>query len=99
MVEHPEDIDMTTRWILGIGAYVVLAAGAVAGNLAVMGNECLHCRLMAAGATASTAPKDTRKIMRYHGVNALKTVNDQNFVLYNGKWRKVGAPGRTLARG
>ena len=53
--------------------YLALAAGYVTGELAIRESRCLHCRLASAGVTDPMASKSTRKVMRYHGVTALKT--------------------------
>ena len=42
-----------------------------------------------AGIKSPDAPKSVRKIMKYHGVNVLKTSNEENFILHKGRWEKV----------
>jgi hypothetical protein len=74
---------------IGISAYLLLAAGIMAGESEVMDRNCVHCRLQMAGIKSPDAPKSVRKIMRYHGVNVLKTSNEENFILYKGRWEKV----------
>jgi hypothetical protein len=83
-------------WFLGLAVYLFLAAGTVMGGLAVMDNECMGCRLHSAGVSTTTASRETRRIMRYYGVSALKMVNDRAYVLIAGKWRRVD-PARPLA--
>ncbi len=83
-------VDMKSIMVsIGISAYLLLSAGIVAGELEVMNRHCVHCRLEMAGIKSPDAPKSVRKIMRYHGVNVLKTSNDENFILQKGHWERV----------
>lgn len=74
---------------IAVSTYLLVAVGMVAGDLEVMTRHCVHCRLELAGIKSSDAPKSIRKIMRYHGVNVLKISNEENFILYKGRWEKV----------
>ncbi len=74
---------------IAISTYLLLAAGIVAGDSEIMERNCLHCRLQMAGIKSPDASKSVRKMMKYHGVNVLKTSNEENFILYKGRWEKV----------
>ncbi len=74
---------------IAISTYLLLSAGIVAGEVEVMDHDCVQCRLALAGIKSPDAPKSVRKIMKYHGVNVLKTSNEENFILYKGRWEKV----------
>ncbi len=78
---------------IAISTYLLFAVGVIAGELEVMDRNCVQCRLEMAGIKSPDAPKSVRKIMRYHGVNVLKTSNEENFILLKGRWEKVN-PGR-----
>ena len=85
-----EGVDMKSIMLsIAISTYLLLAVGVVAGESEVMDRNCAHCRLLQAGIRTPDAPKSVRKIMKYHGVNVLKTSNEQNFILYKGRWEKV----------
>ena len=87
-----EGVDLQSIMLsLGLSTYLLLAVGIVAGELQVMERECVQCRLEMAGVRAPEAPKSVRKLMKYHGVNVLKTHNDENFILHKGRWEKVSA--------
>lgn len=87
-----EGVDLKSILLsIGISTYLLLAAGIVAGQLEVMERNCVHCRLEMAGVRAPDAPKSVRKLMKYHGVNVLKTHNDENFILYKGRWEKLSS--------
>ena len=89
-----EGVDMKSVMLsVAVSTYLLLAVGIVAGESEVMDRHCVHCRLARAGIKSPDAPKSVRKIMRYHGVNVLKTNNEENFILYKGRWEKV-SPGR-----
>ncbi len=74
---------------IALSSYLLLSVGVVAGEIEIMDRSCVHCRLEMAGIKSSDAPKSVRKLMKYHGVNVMKTHNDENFVLYKGRWEKV----------
>ncbi len=74
---------------IAISTYLLLAAGIVAGETEVMDRNCVHCRLQMAGIKSPDAPKSVRKMMKYHGVNVLKTSNEEHFILHKGRWEKV----------
>ena len=74
---------------IAISTYLLFAVGVVAGEMEVMDRNCVQCRLEMAGIKSPDAPKSVRKIMRYHGVNVLKTSNEENFILHKGHWAKV----------
>ena len=74
---------------IAISSYLLFAVGVVAGEMEVMDRDCVHCRLELAGIKSPDASKSVRKMMRYHGVNVLKTSNEENFILYKGRWEKV----------
>lgn len=85
-----EGVDMKSIMLsIGISTYLLLAVGIVAGESEVMDRHCVQCRLERAGIKSPDAPTSVRKIMRYHGVNVLKTNNEQNFILNKGRWEKV----------
>lgn len=85
-----EGVDLKSILLsIGLSTYLLLAVGIVAGELEVMARDCVHCRMEMAGVRAPEAPKSVRKLMRYHGVNVLKTHNDENFILHKGRWEKV----------
>ena len=85
-----EGIDMRSILLsIAISSYMLLAVGVVAGEIEVMDRDCVHCRLEMAGIKSPDAPKSIRKIMKYHGVNVMKTNNEENFILYKGRWEKV----------
>ena len=76
---------------IGLSIYLLLSAGIVAGELAVMERNCVQCRMEMAGVKTPEAPRSVRNLMRYHGVKVLKTQNAENFILHKGRWEKVGA--------
>ncbi|MGE5190506.1 MAG: hypothetical protein ACM3NF_10655 [Gemmatimonadota bacterium] len=87
-----EGVDVKSIMLsIGISTYLLLSAGVVAGELAIMDRNCVQCRMEMAGVRTPEAPKSVRKLMRYHGVNVLKTQNSENFILHKGRWEKVGA--------
>lgn len=90
-----EDALKTFILIVLSSLYIALAAGYVTGELAVRESRCLHCRFASAGVTTPTASASTRKVMRYHGVSVLKTVHEDTYVLFRGKWIRVGERGGT----
>ncbi len=67
---------------IAISTYLLVAVGVVAGDMEVMDRDCVKCRLEMAGVHSPDASKSIRKMMRYHGVNVLKTNNEENFILY-----------------
>lgn len=74
---------------IGLSTYVLLSLGFLAGELEKYESGCLHCRLKSAGITSTTASRSARKLMRYHGVKVMKTVNDEAYILYKGKWERI----------
>ncbi len=74
---------------IAISAYLLVAVGVVAGDMEVMDRDCVHCRFELAGIHSPDVSKSVRKIMKYHGVNVLKTSNEENFILYKGRWERV----------
>ncbi len=76
---------------IALSSYLLFAAGIVAGESEVMDRNCVHCRLQMAGIKSPDASKSIRKMMKYHGVNVLKTNNEENFILNKGRWEKVSA--------
>lgn len=74
---------------LGFAFYLLLGFGIVAGELEALEGKCLHCRLKSAGVTTTVASRSTRNVMKYHGVRLIKTVEDESFMLYKGRWQKV----------
>ena len=85
-----EGVDMKSIMLsIALSTYLLLAVGIVAGESEVMNRNCVHCRLEQAGIKSPDAPKSVRKIMRYHGVNVLKTHNEESFILYKGRWEKL----------
>ncbi len=85
-----EGVDMKSIMLsIAISTYLLFAVGVVAGETEIMHRNCVTCRLAMAGIKAPDAPKSVRKIMKYHGVNVLRTHNEENFILYKGRWEKV----------
>lgn len=85
-----EGVDMKSIMLsIAISTYLLFAVGVVAGETEYLHRNCVTCRLEMAGIKTPDAPKSVRKIMRYHGVNVLKTNNEENFILYKGRWEKV----------
>lgn len=85
-----EGVDMKSIMLsIGISTYLLLAIGIVAGESEIMDRNCVHCRLQQAGIKTPDAPKSVRKLMRYHGVNVLKTHNERSFILLKGRWERV----------
>lgn len=90
-----EDTMKTFLAIVVSSLYLALAAGYITGELAVRESRCLQCRLASAGVTTPTASPSTRRVMRYHGVTVLKTVDRDTYILLRGKWIRVGEKGGT----
>ena len=85
-----EGVDMKSILLsIGISTYLLISIGVVAGETEILHRHCVTCRLEMAGIKSPDAPKSIRKIMRYHGVNVLKTHNEENFILHNGRWERV----------
>ncbi len=74
---------------IAISTYLLVAVGVVAGDMEILDRDCVQCRLEMAGVHSPDASKSVRKMMKYHGVNVLKTSNEENFILYKGRWEKV----------